>query len=199
MADGNGKAAGQEVIGMDDGAIVELVRSGNRDEAARQLLLQFRRKVFSLIFSILRDRAHAEDISQEVFIKVWQKLPGFDRRASLATWLFHIARNAAISALRTRKSQAQLNQQLENELCAQGTDVPGSDDITCEAAGIVRLIDTLPDAQRRVVILFYMQERSYQDVADLLDMPLGTVKTLLHRARAQLAAAAALPPEDVAV
>ena len=95
---------------MDDGPIIGLVRAGKTDEAARRLLLEFRRKVFSLVFSILRDRAGAEDVTQEVFIRVWQKLPTFDGRASLGTWIFHIARNTAISAVRTRKSRAKLKQ-----------------------------------------------------------------------------------------
>ncbi len=180
---------------MDDRQIVELVLSGDRDEAVRRLLLQFRRKVFSLVFAILRDRAQAEDVTQDVFIRVWQNLAGFDRRAALATWIFHIARNAAISALRTTKSRAQLGERLHNELLAHGSEAPGSADIAHDAAEVARLIDTLPEQQRRVVILFYMQERSHQDVAELLNIPVGTVKTLLHRARARLAVAVAAPEQ----
>lgn len=188
-----------ESIQMDDRKILDLVQSGRRDDAARELLIRFRRKVFSLVFAMLRDRAHAEDVTQEVFIRVWQKLHAFDRRASLATWIFQISRNAAISALRSRKSQAQLSERFANELSVHGTEVPALDEAGHDASAVTRLVDALPEPQRTVVILFYMQERCHQDVAELLDMPIGTVKTLLHRARGRLAAAVASAAEDVSV
>src|SRR5499433_4476815 len=88
---------------------MELVRAERRDEAIALLLPAFRRRVFGLAYSFLRDREAAEDVTQEVFIKVWRALPGFDGRASLSTWIYTIARNTSLSALRARRAQASLS------------------------------------------------------------------------------------------
>src|SRR6201987_1580438 len=88
---------------------MELMRSGRREEAIGLLLPAFRRKVFGLAYSFLRDRESAEDVTQEVFIKIWRALPGYDGRASLSTWIYTIARNASLSALRARRPQSSLS------------------------------------------------------------------------------------------
>ena len=88
---------------------MELVRAERRDEAITLLLPAFRRKVFGLAYSFLRDREAAEDVTQEVFIKVGRALPGYDARATISTWIYTIARNASLSALRARRPQSSLS------------------------------------------------------------------------------------------
>ena len=168
---------------------MELVRAERRDEAIALLLPVFRRKVFGLAYSFLRDREAAEDMTQEVFIKVWRALPGFDGRASMSTWIYAIARNASLSALRARRPQSSLSDpQVMQEV--EAIDSAPSADVIADRAAILRLVDQLPTKQRQVVMLFYMDAQSYEEVATMLAMPVGTVKTLLHRARARLSAAA---------
>lgn len=155
---------------------IELVRAGRRDEALRLIVPAFKRKVFALAYSFTRNGHEAEDLAQEVFVKVWKALPGFDERATLSTWIYAITRNTSLSALRARR-----------ETC-------GVEEITATADNegevermlLQRLIDQLPDKQRQVVTLFYMQDHSHEEVSEMLEMPIGTVKTLLHRAREQL-------------
>jgi RNA polymerase sigma-70 factor, ECF subfamily len=167
---------------------MELVRAERRDEAIGLLLPAFRRKVFGLAYSLLRNRDAAEDVTQDVFIKVWRALPGFDGRASLSTWIYTIARNASLSALRARRQQSSLSD--PEVLSAVETIDPASPpDSMVDRAALLRLVDQLPTKQRQVVMLFYMQEQSHEEVATMLAMPVGTVKTLLHRARARLSAA----------
>ena len=167
---------------------MELVRAERRDEAIALLLPAFRRKVFGLAFSFLRDREAAEDVTQEVFIKVWRALPGFDGRASMSTWMYTIARNASLSALRARRPQSSLSDPEVMEAAEAINPVPPAD-IIADRAAIRRLVDQLPTKQRQVVMLFYMEGQSHEEVAAMLAMPVGTVKTLLHRARARLSAA----------
>ena len=169
---------------------MELVRQERCDEAVTLLLPAFRRKVFGLAYSFLRERAAAEDVTQEVFIKVWRALPGFDGRASLATWIYTIARNASLSALRARRPQASLSDPEVME-AVEGTDAVPSAEVAAERAAILRLLDQLPTKQRQVIMLFYMEGQSHEEVATMLAMPVGTVKTLLHRARARLSGATA--------
>jgi RNA polymerase sigma-70 factor, ECF subfamily len=167
---------------------MELVRAQRRDEAIGLLLPAFRRKVFGLAYSFLRNREAAEDVTQDVFIKVWRALPGFDGRASLSTWIYTIARNTSLSALRARRLQSSLSDP-EVMDAAESVDPAPSPDATVDRAVLLRLLDQLPTKQRQVVMLFYMEEQSHEEVATMLSMPVGTVKTLLHRARARLSAA----------
>jgi len=174
---------------LTEAGLMELVRAGRRDEAIALLLPAFRRKVFGLAYSFLRDREAAEDVTQEVFIKIWRALPGFDARASLSTWIYTIARNASLSALRSRRPQSSLSDAEVME-AVEGVDPAPSADAGVDRAAILRLVEQLPTRQRQVIMLFYMEEQSHEEVAAMLAMPVGTVKTLLHRARARLSAAA---------
>jgi RNA polymerase sigma-70 factor (ECF subfamily) len=92
-----------------DARVLELVRAERRDEAIGLLLPVFRRRVFGLAYSLLRNRDAAEDVTQEVFINIWRALPRFDGRASLSTWIYAITRNASLSALRARRPHASLD------------------------------------------------------------------------------------------
>ena len=175
---------------MDDSAIVAAVRAGQRDAVLSAVLPQYRRKVYSLAWSIVKDSAIADDVAQDVFVKVWRSLPSFDARASFSTWIYAITRNAAISTLRQRRPQVSLQDDIvlaeaETALAARASEVP-EERGAAEAERLATALADLPEKQRQVVTLFYLQERSYDEVAEMLAMPLGTVKTLLHRARGRL-------------
>ena len=174
---------------LTDARLMELVRAERRDEAIALLLPAFRRKVFGLAYSFLRDREAAEDVTQDVFIKVWRALPGIDGRASVSTWIYTIARNASLSALRARRPQSSLSDPEVME-AVEATNPAPSADVLVDRAAIRRLVDQLPTKQRQVITLFYMEAQSHEEVATMLAMPVGTVKTLLHRARLRLSAAA---------
>jgi RNA polymerase sigma-70 factor, ECF subfamily len=172
---------------LTDSGILELVRANRRDEAIVALLPQYRRRVFGLAYSYLRDRDAAEDVTQEIFIKLWRALATYDGRASMSTWIYTITRNASLSALRSRRPHASLSDpdvMAEADTCDEGSAVEKE----AAAASLLRMVDQLPAKQRQVVMLFYMQERSHEEVSAMLAMPVGTVKTLLHRARARLGA-----------
>jgi|JI10StandDraft_1071094.scaffolds.fasta_scaffold397248_2 RNA polymerase sigma-70 factor (ECF subfamily) len=187
---------------MDDSAIVAAVRAGQRDAVLSAVLPQYRRKVYSLAWSIVKDSAIADDVAQDVFVKVWRSLPSFDARASFSTWIYAITRNAAISALRQRRQQVSLQDEIvlaeaETALAARAPEAQ-EERGAAEEERLATALANLPEKQRQVVTLFYLQGRSYDEVAEMLAMPLGTVKTLLHRARGQLAQAMgdAQSPED---
>src|SRR5262252_2277831 len=122
---------------------MELVRAERRDEAIALLLPAFRRKVFGLAYSFLRDREAAEDVTQEVFIKVWRALPGYDGRAALSTWIYAIARNTSLSALRARRPQASLSDP-EVAAAVEATHPVPSDVTIVDRAAILRLVEQLP-------------------------------------------------------
>jgi len=177
-----------------DDAITSLVQAGRTGEAFERLVPAYRRRVYGLAYGILGDRAAAEDLAQEVFVKLWQALPKYDGRAQLATWIYAITRNAAISALRARRRTASLSDpavQLEAEDVAAEPEA-------AEDAALWRQVDALPEKQRQAVILYYQDERSVDEVAAMMGVPVNTVKTHLHRARASLAAALGAGGKEVA-
>jgi RNA polymerase sigma-70 factor (ECF subfamily) len=176
-----------------DEDIVDLIRAGRHDDALARLVPAYRRRLFGLAYGILRDRAAAEDVAQEVFVKVWQAMGSYDGRARLSTWIYAIARNAAISALRKRPRATSLSDpdvSAEAELAEASSQAPESDD-----PQLWRLVETLPEKQRQVVTLYYQEDRSTEEVAEMLGLPVNTVKTHLHRARARLAVALAASEE----
>jgi RNA polymerase sigma-70 factor (ECF subfamily) len=107
----------------------------------------------------------------------------------LSTWIYTIARNTSLSALRARRPQASLSDP-EVMAAVEAIDPAASVEVVADRAAVLRLVDQLPTKQRQAIMLFYMEGQSHEEVAAMLAMPVGTVKTLLHRARARLSAAA---------
>ncbi len=171
---------------MLEAEVIELVRAGRRDEALAVILRVYKRKVFGLALSYLRNRESADDVAQEVFIKVWKALPRFDERATVSTWIYTITRNTSFSAIRARRPNASLSDPDVMEAVEMGAAQEAGEAGDENSATLRKLVDRLPAKQRQVVTLFYMQEQSHDEVAAMLAMPVGTVKTLLHRARARL-------------
>ena len=167
-----------------DDPIVQLIEAGRAEEAFERLVPAYRRRVFGLAYSVLRDRGAAEDLAQEVFVKLWQALPRYDGRARLSTWIYAITRNAAISALRSRRHAISMSDPAvfeEAESRTATTDAGPGDTV------LWRQVEALPEKQRQAVILYYQDERPVDEVAAMMGLPVNTVKTHLHRARASLA------------
>ena len=180
-----------------DADLVEALSRGDRHAVLEGLMLRYRQKVMHLAISILRDAALAEDMSQTVFVKAWQALPKFDGRASLSTWLYTITRNTCLTALERERRLVPLEDFAEAADDDGDPMVFGRGQAGAETAGqasaeydVAKLLDQLPEPYRRVVVLFYLEDRSCEEVGELLSMPTGTVKALLHRGRKKLAALA---------
>jgi RNA polymerase sigma-70 factor (ECF subfamily) len=171
-----------------DEAIIQLVRAGRRQEAFERLVPAYRRRVFGLAYGILRERAAAEDLAQEVFVKVWQALPRYDGRARLSTWIYAITRNAAVSALRARRPSVSIS---DPAVLAEVEGMAATSAAEPADAGLRRQVEALPEKQRLAVTLYYLDERTVDEVAGMMGLPVNTVKTHLHRARASLATALA--------
>jgi len=162
--------------------------AGLRLEAFELLLPAFRDKVLRLAWSILGDHSLAEDAAQEAFIRIWKALPGFRGASSLSTWIYSIARNAALTALQRKGSSSLLSLADRNAAIAADAHAAGQER-TDHSPDVLRFLLALPQNQRQVLALYYIEERSYEEVARILDMPLGTVKTYMHRGRKALAEA----------
>ena len=157
-----------------------LTDAASRRNAFDMIVARYQPKMLRLAFSILGERTTAEDAVQDALLRVWKSLDRFRGDSSLSTWIYSIARNVALSA---RKSKRQLVPLVEPAVPAAAPSHAIPD--------LMRMVEALPELQRRVVILFYLEGKSYIETAELLDLPMGTVKTYLHRARKELALAMA--------
>ena len=172
-----------------DADLLEAHRQRDYAAVLNGLMQRYRQKVVNLSFSIVRESALAQDMAQLAFMKLWGALPRFDGRASLSTWLYVIARNTCLAELRSRGKWVSLDPDGLDDIVVDAPE-RASVDATEAAYDVARLLDDLAEPYRRVVVLFYLEERSCESVAQLLGMPEGTVKSLLSRARKQLAARA---------
>jgi len=162
------------------------LRAGRHRAAFEVVLPRYRERVYRLALSILRDSASAEDAAQDVFVRLWRALPGYNGSASLSTWIYAITRNTSISLLRKRRPHVSLDEPMGGEDGNVGLQLaaPVYDDSA--VASVEKLLQHLPERYRQAVTLFYMEDQSYDQTAAALDLPLGTVKALLHRARKRL-------------
>jgi RNA polymerase sigma-70 factor (ECF subfamily) len=158
--------------------VQQLLRERRYDEALEIMLDLYEHKVFRMAVAILRDAGRAVEVTQDVFLKMWRALPEYDGRASPSTWLYAIARNTCLSVVRAESYRK----------TSPLDDVPEpSAASSAPAIDWERLLAKLPDAQRHVITLFYFEERSVTEVAAMMGVPEGTVKSQLHRARRALA------------
>ena len=165
-------------------------------EAFRELVRRFERPVYTLIARMVQDPATAEDLAQESFVKAYRRLGTYDPSRKLSSWLFKIAHNTAIDHLRRNvPSEVPLDAPADDDrdgLAAVLADSSSEDPAAAAerkdmARALERAIARLRPEYRAVVTLFYLQGASYPEICDALGLPVGTVKTNLHRARKELA------------
>ncbi len=182
---------------LPDADVVALAQKG-REDAFRELIRRYERPVFSLIFRMVRDRELAEDLAQDTFIKVLNHIDRYRPEFKLSSWLFKIANNVAIDHLRKRQIETV---SMEGSPHAMTSDAIEATSFEVESHGesaleelesrelgsaIERAIARLRPEYRSCILLRHVEGRSYEEIATTLDLPLGTVKTYIHRARHEL-------------
>jgi len=180
---------------MTDVELVARARAGSQ-EAFRELVVRFERPVYSLVARMVQDPALAEDLAQEVFLKAYRRLDTYDPQRKFSSWLFKIAHNTTIDHLRRHALETvPLAAEKDDErggLAAVLADAASEDPAAAAerrdlARSLERAIARLRPEYRESVVLFYVEGASYQDICEATGLPLGTVKTNLHRARKELA------------
>jgi RNA polymerase sigma-70 factor, ECF subfamily len=164
-------------------------------EAFRELVERFERPLFALVVRIVRRPELAEELAQEAFVKAWKALPRFDASRKFSSWLFKIAHNAALDALRRRGEEAySLDAPVaEGEEPPQLPADPRAENplarATSRAAGraLVAAMAGMRAEYREILTLRFAEGLSYEEITEVTGAPLGTVKVHLHRARQELA------------
>jgi RNA polymerase sigma-70 factor (ECF subfamily) len=141
----------------------------------------YKDKVFGLAYSMVGGVSQAEDVTQDVFLRVWRALPLFEARSSLSTWIYAITRNACINLKASGHERAMARRDRSERDLASPYRNPDAKLLVEE------LLQHLPPEYRMVLTLYYLEESSCEEVGRRLEMPAGTVKTYLHRARRLLA------------
>lgn len=184
MKDSLPAPAESSVLPPDERVLIDRCRGGDA-EAFRVLVDRYRDRAYGLALRLLRSAPDAEEVAQDAFVRAWRALPRFRGDAAFGSWLYRIVWRRAVdraAVLRNRR--------------ARETDLSGAEHVASRDAadrGIegdaerwARLLDGLTEAQRAVVTLFYYEDAPVKRIAETLDLPEGTVKTHLSRARAAL-------------
>lgn len=166
----------------------------NDTQAFGELVMAYQRFIFNLALRSLGNPQEAQDAAQETFLRAWQALPGFRGECRFSTWLYRIAVNLCFNRRpRLRRDLAAISMDASDE---DGWDFPdeGGNPLHLvehkeQRAFLHHAIECLPESYRLLVSMRYGQDLSYEEIAEVLGMPLGTVKTGLFRAKAQLKAA----------
>ncbi len=178
-----------------DSQLVEQTLAGS-EEAFRALVVRYERRVYNLLARMLRNPALAEELTQETFLKAFTRLRSFDPGYKFSNWILKIAHNAAIDAMRRRGAQeVSLDDPGDREESKLGTWLvdpkSGQAAEQLERQDLGRIlqvaVDRLRSEYRRVVVLRYQEELSYEEIAEITGWPVGTIKSHLHRARSEMA------------
>jgi RNA polymerase sigma-70 factor, ECF subfamily len=186
-----------DLANLPDADVVALAQRG-REAAYRELIRRYERPVFSLVFRMVRNRELAEDLAQDTFIKVLQHIDRYRPEFKFSSWLFKIANNVAIDHLRRRQLDTVSMDGAPHAVTADAVeatsfDVSGGGESALDrleakelGTAIEAAISQLRPEYRACILLRHVEDKSYEEIAATLDLPLGTVKTYIHRARHEL-------------
>ena len=186
-----------DLANLPDADVVVLAQQG-REAAFRELIRRYERPVFSLVHRMVRDRETAEELAQDTFVKALNNIERYSPEFKLSSWLFKIANNLAIDHLRkarlpTVSLSGSPDATTAAEIEATSFEVAGHAPSALDAlearelgTAIERAIGKLRPEYRSCIIMRHVEGRSYEEIATTLDLPLGTVKTYIHRARHEL-------------
>lgn len=175
-------------------ALIDRCKRGDRN-AFDELIRRYERKVYNFAFRLTHNHNDAEDIAAEVFVRIYTSIGKFRGDASFVTWLYRVVTNIYLDACKRKRARPQqsLEEMVESEgssLQRQVEDPAPSPELVAvsnERTDLLRAaIASLPEYQRVMIVMYHQEERSYEEIAASMDMPVGTVKSRLNRARLAL-------------
>lgn len=173
----------------EDAKLVEEVLAGRREQF-NGLVERYQGRLINYLFRMLRNYDEASDLAQDVFIKVYQALDRYNPKYKFSTWLFRVAQNAAIDKIRKRRLQVVSMDRPTDDDDDRTWEFPSHDpspysDLRNSERGVAiqDAIEGLPWEYRELIVLRHFGEMTYDEIAQLKEMPLGTVKNKLFRAR----------------
>lgn len=174
----------------EDSSLIQEALSGN-DQAYKRLMQKYHDAIFNFIFKMVRERQQVEDLTQEAFIKAFSSLKNFNDEFAFSTWLYKIATNNSIDFIRKRKLQMySIDKPIESKDSDYTFELPDESyeaDKELISGQKTRLLNEaiakLPEKYKKVIRLRHVEEKSYEEIAAILKLPIGTVKAHIFRAR----------------
>jgi RNA polymerase sigma-70 factor (ECF subfamily) len=151
----------------------------------------YKDKIYHHAYRMLGNKQEAEDVTQDTFLRLFNNLHRYDETQKFSTWIFRICTNLCIDRLRKRKPTYSLDAEVEGgegndyyAMMPSNEDTPEKQVIVSETQRSIRkAIEAMPEKYKSIVVLRYLQDLSLQEISDVLDMPVTTIKTRLHRGR----------------
>lgn len=178
----------RQTVGASSGGSGEAKKDGDPEEL-HKLVVEHGDAIYRLALSVVRDSSLAEDIAQETLVKAWLALPSFRGDSSLRSWVLRIAHNTAVSTLRTRRAVVIDPHDLPERETRPDRSVEAHVQSDAVMDEFVAALETLDELSRSIVVLRELEGLSYEEIAEVLNVPMPTVKTRLLRARRRLGSA----------
>ena len=173
---------------MNEILLISRARGGDR-EAFGELVEQYRDNVYRLAYRMCGNAYDADEAAQEAFVAAWRALPNFRGDAKFSTWLYRLTTNAAIDVMRREKRHQTVGDGEMMELADDADSPQETVERTEQQEAVQKALSTLSEEYREVLLLRYMEELDYAEIAEVLQLPSGTVKSRINRAKAALKAA----------
>jgi RNA polymerase sigma-70 factor (ECF subfamily) len=165
--------------------ILVKARKGDK-KAFEELLLKYDKKVYGYIFSLIHNQETALDLTQDTFIKVFEKLYTFDLEKNFSTWLFTIAKNNTFNYLKKQKKAMEIYTKEETSITADNNNPSQIYEKKEEAKELYSIIDKLPKKYKVLIYLKYIERLNYDQISEKLNIPVSTVESRLYSARQRL-------------
>ena len=172
------------MLELTDYEIVQRCLNGD-GQSFDELVLRYKRLIYNVVYNLTKDKEEVDDISQEVFLKIYKSLDKYNPEFKFSTWSVTIARNLCVDLLRKKKVSVTAIEEIEG--VSRDLNTPENRYLNKEKAlGIRKAIEDLPENYRTPIVLYYQKGKAYKEIAEMLNLPVTIVKNRLYRARQTL-------------
>lgn len=166
---------------LSDEELVKKAQTGNSD-AFSELVRRHQHRVYNLAFRYMRESNRAEDMAQEAFLKGFRLLKGFRGDCTFSTWMYKVTGSVCLTEIAKRKKRGEVEFRPQHEGSYESKEAQASD----EAELVRQCVTQLPDKYATIITLYYLNETPYDEIAQVMEIPIGTLKTWMFRARKEL-------------
>lgn len=179
---------------QDDHVLISRAQKGD-STAFDQLIAKYEQRAYQFAFRLTRNPEEAADVVSDAFVRVYNALPNFKGQSAFTTWLYRILTNCFLDIRKKDKAKVMVSldvqahsgdQEVGREVEAPGRNPEQESQRSARVRTLERAIAQLPEYQRAMIVMFHSEQKSYEEIAEILDLPIGTVKSRLNRARLTL-------------
>ncbi len=169
-------------IDLSDEQLVEIIRE-NDQELYSEIIKRYNQKLSHYLRKFIYDQDELEDVLQVVFIKVYKNLYGFNINKKFSSWIYRIAHNEAVNHLKKYSKERISLDEIEYKIIDEKIDISGQIDKKLLKESVEKLLKNIKTKYREPLILFYFEQKSYEEISDILRIPTSTVGTLISRGK----------------